>query len=282
MGKTLNLKATIAPDARAAAEYYPASFWYSMLHVPEKSEFPGTGPQGNGISPNIKSQAEFLELIKTDSCWSCHQLGTKATREIPKSLGTFDSAAKAWERRIQSGQAGSAMIGGIGRMGKERALAMFGDWTTRIAAGELPPAPPRPQGVERNVVITMWDWAGPKAYLHDEIATDKRNPTVNANGLLYGAPELSTDNIPVLDPVRHTTTHVKMPVRDPKTPGPDKPLQPSAYWGERSHLGQPGQHAQPHVRRQGARMVHVGDPAAGQSGLLQRGFERIPRRSSSR
>ena len=230
-GKTLNLKAVVAPDARAAAQYYPASFWYSLLRVPEKSEFPGTGPQGNGISPNLKSQAEYLELIKTDSCWSCHQLGTKATREIPAALGTFDSPAKAWERRIQSGQAGSQMVGGIGRMGKERALAMFGDWTTRIAAGELPPAPPRPQGVERNVVITLWDWTGPKSYLHDEIATDKRNPTVNANGLLYGAPELSTDNVPVLDPVRHTATHVKMPVRDPKTPAPDKPLQPSPYWG---------------------------------------------------
>ena len=64
---------------------------------------------------------------------------------------------------------------------------MFADWTDRIAAGELPPGPPRPQGVERNVVITEWDWADPKAYLHDEIATDKRNPTVNANGLIYGA-----------------------------------------------------------------------------------------------
>jgi hypothetical protein len=231
-GKALNLEATIAPDARAAAEYYPASYWYSLLRVPDKSEFPGTGPQGNGISPNIKSQAEFLELIKTDSCWSCHQLGTKATREIPQALGTFDSPAKAWERRIQSGQAGSAMVGGIGRLGKDRALAMFGDWTSRIAAGQIPPAPPRPSGVERNVVITMWDWAGPKAYLHDEIATDKRNPRVNANGLLYGAPELSTDNVPVLDPMRHIATQVKMPVRDPKTPGPDKPMRPSPYWGD--------------------------------------------------
>jgi hypothetical protein len=231
-GKIVNLTAVPAPNPRAAAEYYPASFWYSMLKVPDKSEFPGTGPQGNGISPNMKSQAQFLELIKTDSCWSCHQLGNKATREIPKALGNFDSPAKAWERRIQSGQAGGNMLGGIGQLGKDRALAMFADWTTRVAAGELPPAPPRPQGVERNVVITEWDWAGPKAYLHDEIATDKRNPTVNANGLLYGAPELSTDNIPVLDPVHHTISHVKMTVRDPKTPAPGKPLQPSPYWGD--------------------------------------------------
>src|SRR5690242_17655598 len=101
-GKTVNLTAVIAPSAKAAADYYPASYWYSLLKPPDKSEFPGTGPSGNGISPNIKSQAQFLEMIKTDSCWSCHQLGNKATREIPKSLGNFDSAAKAWERRIQS------------------------------------------------------------------------------------------------------------------------------------------------------------------------------------
>jgi hypothetical protein len=98
-GKNLNLTAVVAPNASAAAQYYPASYWYSLLKVPDKSEFPGTGPEGNGISPNMKSQAQWLELVKTDSCWSCHQLGTKATREIPKNLGNFDSAAKAWERR---------------------------------------------------------------------------------------------------------------------------------------------------------------------------------------
>jgi hypothetical protein len=231
-GKLVNLTAVVAPSAKAAAEYYPASYWFSLLRVPDKKEFPGTGPQGNGISPGMKSQAEWLEMLKTDSCWSCHQLGTKATREIPTNLGQFDSSAQAWERRIQSGQAGSAMLGSVGRMGKERALAMFADWTDRIKAGELPPAPPRPQGQERNVVITEWDWTTPKAYLHDEIATDKRNPTVNANGLLYGAPELSTDNVPVLDPVRNTVTSIRMPVRDPKTEVPPPPLKPSPYWGD--------------------------------------------------
>ena len=73
----------------------------------------------------------------------------------------------------------------------ERALALFADWTDRIAKGEVPPAPPRPQGIERNVVITMWDWADPMAYLHDVVSTDRRNPTVNANGPVYGALELS-------------------------------------------------------------------------------------------
>ena len=63
---------------------------------------------------------------------------------------------------------------------------MFADWTDRIAAGELPPAPPRPQGVERNVVVTLWDWADPTGYLHDEVSTDKRNPTVNGYGRSTG------------------------------------------------------------------------------------------------
>src|SRR5205807_9942635 len=113
------------------------------------------------------------------------------------------------------------------------ALAMFADWSSRIAAGELQPAPPRPQGVERNVVITEWDWADPKAYLHDEIATDKRNTSVNANGLLYGAPELSTDYLPVLDPVRNTTSKIPLPVRDPNTTDVSgKPLAAPAYWSE--------------------------------------------------
>src|SRR5215470_15536111 len=43
-GKMLNLTAVVPPSAAAAAEYYPAIYWYSMLRVPDKSEFPGTGP----------------------------------------------------------------------------------------------------------------------------------------------------------------------------------------------------------------------------------------------
>src|SRR3990172_4779423 len=32
-GKTLNLKAVAAPNEAAAAQYYPAIFWYSMLKI---------------------------------------------------------------------------------------------------------------------------------------------------------------------------------------------------------------------------------------------------------
>jgi len=97
----------------------------------------------------------------------------------------------------------------------------------------VPPAPPRPQGVERNVVITMWDWADPKSYLHDVVSTDRRKPTLNANGLLYGALELSSDYTPVLDPNTHTVSRIPLTVRDANTP-PTSPKipAPSPYWGE--------------------------------------------------
>ena len=125
------------------------------------------------------------------------------------------------------------MVGGLGQLGKDRALAVLGDWTNRIAAGETPPPPPRPQGVERNVVITQWDWADPKSYLHDEVSTDRRNPALNPNGLIYGSLELSADYLPVLDPVRHTLSKVPLTVRDPKTPPTDPAMrQPSPYWGD--------------------------------------------------
>src|ERR1043166_797563 len=233
-GRALNLKAVPAPTPREAAQYYPAGAWFSLLRVPDKSEFPGTGPSGNGISPNVKAQADWIRSIKSGGCMACHQLGNKATREIPAALGQFPSSVAAWDRRIQSGQAGAGMSGALDQLGRQRALAMFADWTDRIAAGEVPPTPQRPQGVERNGVITEWDWADPKAYLHDEVSTDRRKPTLNANGSIYGALEVSADYLPVLAPARNRVSRGPLTVRDPSTPpaaGTGMP-QPSPYWGD--------------------------------------------------
>jgi hypothetical protein len=222
-GKTLNLKAAPAPNETAAAEYYPAIYWYSMLKIPEKSEFP---------VGNVKSQAEWLNVVKTNGCVTCHQMGNNATRAIPKELGEFKSSTDAWQRRVTAGQAMTSMLTRTKELG-EKSFALWADWTDRIAAGALPASKPtRPQGFERNVVVTLWDWSNPKAYLHDEISTDKRKPTVNANGPIYGAAELSTDFVPVLEPKRHKTTEIKHPVRDPNTPSAKTdPMAPSPYWG---------------------------------------------------
>src|SRR5690606_9346396 len=195
-------------------------------------EFPGN--EGNGIHPSVVNQADWLRRVKSGGCTQCHSLGTIGTRTIPDAFAGFGSSVDAWARRIQAGQAGSFMVSILGSMGPTAALEMFADWTDRIAAGEVPPAPPRPQGIERNVVITSWDWADPTAYLHDIVSTDRRNPTVNANGPLYGALEASADYIPVLDPATNTISEIPLVFRDPPPPisAPQDGFASSAYWDE--------------------------------------------------
>lgn len=235
-GDKLDLEAVEASDEQAAAEYYPAGYWFSLIDVPEKEQFPGTGSDGNGISSDIETQADFLRNIKSGNCMACHQLGSKGTREFHESFDpdSFASSEEAWEHRIQSGQAGSSMISSIHRLGREKTLEMFADWSDRIAEGEVPQEPPRPEGIERNVVITQWDWADPKAYLHDLVSTDRRDPTVNAGGPLYGALELSADYLPVLDPQNHDSSRISLTVRDRDTePAAAQSMpQPSPYWDD--------------------------------------------------
>ena len=229
-GKNLNLTAVPAPNARAAAEYYPPTYWYSLAKVPDKSEFPGTGPNGNGISERMRSQADWLNAMR---CGACHTIGTKATREIPKSFGSFPNHLAAWQRRVKSGQMAPRMLGSIQGFGP-RGLAMYADWTERIEKGEVPEAPPRPQGLERNVVVSLWDWSTPVGFVHDTVSTDKRNPTVNANGNVYSVSRFSAPDINILDPVRNTVTGFKVPIREEDTAftNPQKVLEPSPYWGE--------------------------------------------------
>ena len=238
-GEHLDLAAALAPDATAAAQYYPAQYWYSMLHMPDKGLFPGTGATGNGMPTNLKFQDQWIAILKTHSCNSCHQLGNKATRVISPALGDFKDSADAWARRVQTGPAAETMTRDIGQIDSQRAFKLFGEWTDRVAKGDLPKSKPeRPKGLERNIVISMWDWGDAKTYLHDEIATDKRDPTVNAGGKLWGATEDSTDNLPILDPKTNSVSYYRMHPRDPLTPNGSFiqdggfPRLPSPYWGD--------------------------------------------------
>ena len=235
-GKIVNHRAVAAPNEAAAAQYYPAIYWYSMMKIPEKSQFDGK----SGIPDKI-TQVDWLKQVKNIGCIGCHQLGQLSTRTIPSSLGEFKSGEEAWMRRVQSGQSGEQMTNQLAGRFAGAPFKYYGDWTDRIAKGELPRAKPtRPQGLERNIVVTTWDWGEPKRYLHDLIASDRRRPTINANGPVFGSPEYSTDNYPILDPKTHKVTFFKAPVRDAEMPeslGPGhaasiKPLQASPYWGD--------------------------------------------------
>jgi hypothetical protein len=234
-GAHVNITAVRAPDEAAAAKYYPAIYWYSMLRIPAADQF-GKNP---GIAANM-TQVRWLDGMKSNGCIGCHQLGQASTRAIPQEFRPFTSSADAWRRRVQAGQAGQMMLNQLTALGP-LSFQLFGEWTDRIAKGELPHArPSRPQGVERNIVVTLREWMNEKQYLHDLIASDRRFPTVNAYGKLYGSPEYSSDAIPVLDPISNEATTFKAPVRDTSMPlslGPGHAaaldsLMPSAYWGD--------------------------------------------------
>ena len=224
-GQHLDLAAVVAPDAAAAAKIYPAAYWYAMMKIPEDAKVAALPGRRNG----------YLMWMKNMGCVGCHQLGNLATRTIPESLGTFKSSQEAWTRRLQSGQAGGQMINIAQGVLAGIPIHYLADWTDRIEGGELPAAAPtRPSGIERNIVATVRDWADAKAYLHDLSGTDRRNPTLNGNGLIYGAPELSTDDFPVLDPKNNVASTFKATVRDANTPTThdDPVLGASPYWGE--------------------------------------------------
>ena len=233
-GQTLALDVMSAATPLEAAQIYPANYWYSLLAPPRADEFPGTGGDGNGISPVLQSQAAWVDVTK-QGCQLCHQMGNRFTFDT-SYLTQFDSTVEAWDHRVKYGQRGGQMSTVMNRFGRDRGLAMFADWSDRIAAGEVPPAPPRPAGVERNLVLTMWEWANETSYVHDEVTTDKRNPRVNANGLVYGV-LITQDKLLVTDTAKHQSVELQIPLREPRETVPSMfptapGFAPSPYWGE--------------------------------------------------
>ena len=139
-------------------------------------------------------------------CYDCHQVGNRATRELLPAMRATGSWLDAWTRRTGVGLSGPGMAQQFRALGDmRRALA---GWTERVAAGEAPAeSPPRPAGVERNLVITLWDWGSEIDGRTDMAAVDIRDGTVNANLPVYGVAEM-TDSLTVLDPVTHAASVV--------------------------------------------------------------------------
>ncbi len=216
-GQILNLSAIVAPDARAAAAIYPAEYWLSLLAVP----------------PGKESTKDVLYGLKR--CMMCHQIGNKATREIPLVASTGRSSLEAWDYRVRAGPVGVNMAGNYMQWGPQR--AMLANWTDRIAAGDLPKtAPPRPSGRERNLVVTLWDWGTATTFSHTLAASDKRNPSVNAGGKVYITDQFQ-DLFLWLDPVENTSGQIPIPTRPGQSFTPlgytaAKPAAPSIYWGD--------------------------------------------------
>jgi hypothetical protein len=236
---SVTLRATVAKTPQEAARVYPGDYWLSLMEPPAKTEFPGTGADGNGLGTAMQTQNHWINSLKSD-CNFCHQLGNQLTRSVDhvmKAKPELTTHTEAWEWRLGTGVRGNAMYGVLQNQGMKRPLRTFADWTERIAKGEVPPAPPRPSGVERNVVLTLWDWGTDKSFMHDEVATDKRRPTVNAGGPIY-AVSAGHGTLVTLDPATNKTEEIEIPTRAPRAEVPSRfprPNRPSLHWGE-EHL----------------------------------------------
>jgi len=199
LGQRLDLKAVVAPDGKAAAQYYPAAYWLSLMEIPK----------------GAISEREVVNTVKF--CLQCHALGTPGTREIPKNLATLPSSLAAWDQRVKVGASGAMMSGSFQKLGPQR--KMFADWSDRIAAGAYPQqAPPRPSGAERNVVITQWDWAWPTGTRADSVASSEKDAQVNANGRVYGV-YTTAGKLAWLDPQENSAGAVELGASEAETPG---------------------------------------------------------------
>ncbi len=139
-GMRLDHTAIAAPNEAAAAHYYPALYWYTMMKIPPATEF-----GGKSDIPAKFTQSDWLRQMNNVDCVGCHQLGQESTRTVPAQFGKL-SGEEAWMRRTQSGQAGEMMTNRLAGQWGGAPYKYFGDWTDRVAKGELPKnKPPRPR-----------------------------------------------------------------------------------------------------------------------------------------
>src|SRR5579872_1400908 len=190
----VNFKVSTAKTPQEAAKVYPGDYWLSLMAPPAKNLFPGTGeksdtnPNGNGLNVRMLDQDHWIDQLKK-GCNFCHQLGNALTRDVNHVFAAKPELPHnhidAWEWRLGVGVRGNSMQGTMRGMGQEQTIKALADWTERIAKGEVPPMPPRPTGIERNIVSTQWDVGDDHSFMHDQISTDKNHPTLNGGGPNY-------------------------------------------------------------------------------------------------
>ena len=94
------------------------------------------------------------------------------------------------------------------------------------------------------MVVTLWDWGVDSSFIHDEITTDKRKPTLNGGGPVYGV-SAGHGTITIVHPAESRAEEIKIPVRPEDQDSvesrfPQTQLQPSYYWGEQLLWGRGG------------------------------------------
>lgn len=242
----VNFKVTNAKTPQEAAKVYPGDYWLSLMAPPAKNLFPGTGEKsdtnanGNGLNARMLDQDHWIDQLKK-GCNFCHQLGNALTRDVNHVFAAKPELAHthidAWEWRLGVGVRGTNMYSTMAGMGKTETLKSLAEWTEAIEKGAVPPTPPRPTGIERNIVSTQWDVGDDHSFMHDQISTDKNHPTLNGGGPNY-AVNAGHGQLVVLDQADNSTYSLDIPTRETKDKVPSRfpsPNRPSMFWGN-EHL----------------------------------------------
>ena len=272
----VTLRVSPAKTPQEAAKVYPGNYWLSMLEPPAPSEFPGTGPQGNGLGPNMQSQNHWINSLKSD-CNFCHQLGNQLTRSVDhilKAKPELKTHAEAWEWRLGTGVRGTSMYGVLNNQGQTRSLKVYADWTERVAKGEVPPAPPQ---THRHRAQPGADALGRRrrSLLHARSRVD-RQESPDGESERCGLCRIRGTRVARRSQSAHEldggardsdacaarTGAVALPGTEP----------PVTALGQRAPVGesafQPGRPAQPDARQQGSRVDDVEDQAECQRSLV--------------
>ena len=140
-GKMLNLTAVGAPNEAAAAQYYPAIYWYAMLQIPEQSQF-----GGKSDIPEKLTQIDWLKQVKNIGCIGCHQLGQLSTH-VPAGTGGIQVARRGMDTSHSGGTVWRADAEPACQELRRRTVQILRRLDGTHRQGELPPSKPtRPQG----------------------------------------------------------------------------------------------------------------------------------------
>ena len=168
------------------------------------------------------------------------------------------------------------------RFGRERALEDVRRLDRPDRRGRSAPAPPRPQGIERNVVITAVELGRSVRHVHDEIAdrsaaTDAERATVRLRR------RLDQRLADVGRSAEHTPPdRVKVPHGTAATKLQPTGLRRLPSLRQQAGLGEPASPAQPDDGRGGPRVDHGGASSAAEPGLVQAKDRPTSSRSTSR
>ena len=263
----LDLKAVPAPNATAAAQYYPPIYWFSMIHVPKKDEFP---------LPKIKSQGEWLNIVKSGACQSCHPLGTPGTRTISQEFSASSrKPSDAWTRRLAIRQRAD-VHGARHRPSRHRQGARPVrrlDRPHRRAANCRSPSPSGRRASSATSSSRLWDWGQPDVLSArrgldrppQSAAQRQRQDLRLAGGQHRHDPDPRSG-----DQHRERGASIRCAIRRRRTPRTTRSRRRRT--GATSRSGTARRSTTTDARREGPRLVHAAHPPARQSRFLQGGL----------